>query len=286
MGCVEVLGRRVHALGYGLGIRQRRVLRALQCVVEELLHAGADLFLFLVRHLGVVAQPGAEALDRIGLRPLLEHLLRDVEGVVVHGVAFHAEGHALDQRRAPVRARLFDRALRLAVNGEDVGAVDDDPVEAVRLRAVGDVLDCVAQVRWRRVGPLVVVADEHHGKPAKFIPSCVSPRAAAPSPNQPTATRFSSRMRNASAQPTATGSIAGRWLTIASNPRRASAMWTLPSFPRVGPSARPMYCAKIRHGSTPRTTWTPMSRCSGVPTSSGPIAVATPTEAPSLPRPV
>ena len=46
-------------------------------------------------------------------------------------------------------------------------------------------------------------------------------------------------------------------------------MWTLPSLPRVGPSRRPMYCAKIRHGSTPRTMWTPMSRCSGVPTSSG-----------------
>ena len=88
--------------------------------------------------------------------------------------------------------------------------------------------------------------------PARFIASCASPRAAAPSPNQPTATRFSSRIRKASAQPTATGSIAGRWLTIAISPRRASAMWTLPSLPRVGPSARPMYWAKIRHGSTPR----------------------------------
>ena len=37
-----------------------------------------------------------------------------------------------------------------------------------------------------------------------------------------------------------------------------------------------MYWAKTRHGSTPRVTWTPMSRCSGVPTSFGPIAVATP----------
>jgi hypothetical protein len=55
--------------------------------------------------------------------------------------------------------------------------------------------------------------------PARFIASCASPRADAPSPNQPRATRFSSRIRNASAQPTATGSIAGRWLTIASIPR-------------------------------------------------------------------
>src|SRR6059058_5821693 len=101
--------------------------------------------------------------------------------------------------------------------------------------------------------------------PASVIASWQSPRADAPSPNQPTATRFSSRMRNASAQPTATGSIAGRWLTIAISPSFESAMWTLPSRPLVGPSARPMYYAKIRHGSTPRTTWTPMSRCSLVP---------------------
>ena len=63
-------------------------------------------------------------------------------------------------------------------------------------------------------------------------------------------------------------------------------MWTLPSLPCVGPSARPMYCAKMRQGSTPRVTWTPMSRWSGVPTSSWPIAVATPTAAASFPRPV
>ena len=122
--------------------------------------------------------------------------------------------------------------------------------------------------------------------PAKFIASWQSPRAEAPSPNQPTATRRSSRMRNASAQPVTTGSMAGRWLTIAIRPSCASAMWTLPSLPRVGPSTRPMYCAKIRHGSTPRVMWTPMSRWSGVPTSSGPIAVATPTAAASFPRPV
>ena len=114
----------------------------------------------------------------------------------------------------------------------------------------------------------------------------MSPRAEEPSPNQPIATRFSSRIRKASAQPTATGSIAGRWLTIAISPRRTSAMWMFPSRPCVGPSARPMYWAKTFHGSTPRTMCTPMSRWSGVPTSSAPIAVATPTDAASLPRPV
>ena len=63
-------------------------------------------------------------------------------------------------------------------------------------------------------------------------------------------------------------------------------MWTLPSLPFVGPSMRPMNCANTRHGSTPRTTWTPMSRCSGVPTSSGRMAVAIPTAEASFPRPV
>ena len=50
-------------------------------------------------------------------------------------------------------------------------------------------------------------------------------------------------------------------------------MWTLPSLPAVRPSMRPMYWAKIRHGSVPRATWTPMSRWVGAPTSSSPIAM-------------
>src|SRR5437763_542547 len=104
--------------------------------------------------------------------------------------------------------------------------------------------------------------------PAKFIASCASPRAEAPSPYQPTATRFSSRIRNASAHPTATGSIAGRWLTIASRPRFESAMWTLPARPWVGPSDRPMYWAKIRQGSTPRVT----RRAAGEGPAGGPVA--------------
>ena len=139
--------------------------------------------------------------------------------------------------------------------------------------AVGEVLDRVLEVRRRRVGPLVVVADEDDRQAGARRRSS-SPRARRRAPRRPRRTSRprrarSSRIRNASAQPTATGSIAGRWLTIAIRPRRASAMWTLPSRPLVGPSARPMYCAKIRHGSTPRVMWTPMSRCSGVPTSSG-----------------
>ena len=99
-----------------------------------------DLVLLVVGELGVVAQPGAEALDRVALRPLLEHLLGDVGRVVVHRVALHAEAQALDQRRAAALARLLDRALGLAVDGEHVGSVHDDALEPVGRGAVGEVL--------------------------------------------------------------------------------------------------------------------------------------------------
>jgi hypothetical protein len=100
------------------------------------------------------------------------------------------------------------------------------------------------------------------------------------------ATRFSSRMRNASAQPTATGSIAGRWLTIAISPRFESAMWTLPSLPL----RRAVAAAHVLREDPPRLdaahdvdAHVAVQRRADVV---GPIAVATPTEAPSLPRPV
>ena len=111
-------------------------------------------------------------------RPVLEHLLRDVERVVVDGVSFHPQSKALDERRPGALARLLYRRLRLAVDGKHVGAFDDHAVEAVRGRTVGDVLDRVAEVRRCRVRPLVVVADEDDRElraPARFIPSCASP---------------------------------------------------------------------------------------------------------------
>ena len=82
------------------------------------------------------------------------------------GVALHAERQALDQRRPAALARLLDRALRLAVDGEHVGAVDDDTLEAVGGGAIGHVLGRVLEMRRRRVRPLVVVADEDHREPA------------------------------------------------------------------------------------------------------------------------
>ena len=90
--------------------------------------------------------------------------------------------------------------------------------------------------------------------PARFMASCASPRAIAPSPDQATATRGSRRIWKARAAPTATGISAGRWLTMAIRPRRMSAMCTLPSLPAARPSLRPMYWAKMRQGSVPRVT--------------------------------
>src|SRR2546423_1867205 len=84
----------------------------------------------------ITRQPGAEPYDRVALGPALEHLLRHVERVGVDGVTLHPQRQALDQRRPAAVARLVDRRLRLSVDGQDVGAVDDHAVEAVPLRAI------------------------------------------------------------------------------------------------------------------------------------------------------
>ena len=194
------------------------------------------------------------------------------------GVALHAQRLALDQRRPAAVARLLDRALRLAVDGEHVGAVDDDARRSrtrprgrrgARPRSRGASASSTPTGCCRRRTRPAAGARRRSSSPracrrARPRPRRTSrPRRAAP---RGSGTRARSRRRR--------GASPGRWLTMAISPRRASAMCTLPSLPVVGPSARPMYWAKMRHGSTPRTMWTPMSRCSGVPTSSGPIAVA------------
>ena len=212
VGSVEVLGRRVDARFETGRIGERRLFGALERVVQEALHDGGDLILLVVGQVRVRPKPGAEALDGILHGPLLEHLLRHVERVVMHRMTFHAQRQALDQGRASALTRLLDCSLRLSVHGEDVGAVDDNPFEAVRGRAVRDVLDRVAEVRRSGVGPLVVVADEHHGQlpHTGHVHALVRVSACGePSPNHPSATRRSPRILNASAIPTATGSIAG-----------------------------------------------------------------------------
>jgi hypothetical protein len=98
--------------------------------------------------------------------------------------------------------------------------------------------------------------------PARFIDSCMSPRAAAPSPHQPIATRSSRRSWNASAIPVMTGIIAGRWLTPARRPFPGpkSLERRFESRPRVAPPPRPMNWQKIAAGGMPRTRWTPRFR--------------------------
>ena len=98
-------------------------------------------------------------------RVRLEQLARDVERVVVHGVPLHPQRHELEQRRPAALARLLDGAVRLAVDGEHVGAVDDDPFEAVRGRPVGEVVDAELEPVRGGVGVLVVVADEDDREP-------------------------------------------------------------------------------------------------------------------------
>ena len=107
--------------------------------------------------------------------------------------------------------------------------------------------------------------------PAKFIPSCASPRAdrAFAEPGD----RDALLLADAERERAADGD--GKHRRQVADHRDQPEVASRPCgrcrpLPCVGPSTRPMYWAKIRHGSTPRVMWTPMSRCSGVPTSSGP----------------
>ena len=88
--------------------------------------------------------------------------------------------------------------------------------------------------------------------PAQFIASWKSPREVEPSPNHVIATRCSPRSLNAIASPVAISIMSGSIETIPTQPFVRSPKWTLPSRPPVMPSARPMYWAKMRAGSTPR----------------------------------
>ena len=99
-----------HAVEHGRRVGERGLLGALDRLVEQALDARGDLVLLVVRQLGVVAEPGAEALDRVAPRPLLEHLLRDVERVVVDGVTLHAERQATRCSVGPPPSRAFSIA--------------------------------------------------------------------------------------------------------------------------------------------------------------------------------
>jgi len=128
------------------------------------------------------------------------------------------------------------------------------------------------------------------GERHRLVP--VSPRADAPSPNpgRPRRRRSSRNAKRRSAQPTATGSIAGRWADHRDQARAAGRpMCTFAVTSRAsGRPCRPMNCAKIRPRFDRR------ARCGTAPCHGGsgradvpphPSPLRTPTDAASLPRP-
>ena len=119
--------------------------------------------------------------------------------------------------------------------------------------------------------------------PAQFMASWKSPRDVEPSPNQVIATRCSPRILNAIARPVATSIMSGSIETMPTQPTVRSPKCTLPSRPPVIPPSRPMYCAKIRAGATPRITCAARSRCRMQRRSSAAIAHVAPAETASWP---
>ena len=83
----------------------------------------------------------------------------------MHGMALHAQRHQLERRGPAAGARALDRRTRLAVDGEHVGAVDDDALEPVGGPARGQRGGGEVEVRRRRVRELVVVDHEHDREP-------------------------------------------------------------------------------------------------------------------------
>ena len=101
------------------------------------------------------------------------------------GVALHPQRHQLEQRGAAAGARLLDRGVRLAVDGEHVAAVHHHALEAVGGGAVGQVLAGELEPVGRRVGVLVVVDDEddrqlaHAGQVHRLVGVAAGHRAVA-----------------------------------------------------------------------------------------------------------
>ena len=83
-------------------------------------------------------------------------------GGVVRGVARHAESLALQEVRSVARTRMLDGAPGGFVDRQHVVAVHDFGRHVVGRAAVGHVGAGHLQGDRRRVGVLVVVADEHH----------------------------------------------------------------------------------------------------------------------------
>ena len=147
--------------GSGQALASARVDGLGDRFLDGLLH-GAEL---VVGQVGVLAHPDLEAAHRVGRGPAIVHLGRHVGRIVMHCVALHAQRHQLECGGPAARARALDRRARLAVDGEHVGAVDDDALEPVRRPARGQRGGGEVEVRRRGVGELVVVDHEHDREP-------------------------------------------------------------------------------------------------------------------------
>src|SRR3954451_13850255 len=134
--CVRV-GHRLLARPGGLGVDQLLGLRP-DCVDVDSLATQ----LLLV------------ALDRVTLRPLLEHLRGYVLEVVMRTVSVHAHGLGLDQRRALAGTGALARLRRRGEHGLDVVAVDLHTREPIALCAHHRVGRELAVVRGE-VGELI-----------------------------------------------------------------------------------------------------------------------------------
>ncbi len=133
---------------------------------DRLVQLGLDARFHLLEGGGVhqtaALQFGLEPLDRVLAKPRLEFGLRDVAGVVVGGMAGHPESDEFQEARALPAPGAPDRPADPIVHGEDVIAVRRFAGNAVAGRPVGDALDPHLAGHVRRVGVLVVVADEDH----------------------------------------------------------------------------------------------------------------------------
>ena len=291
VGRVEVFGRGEHAVARPRRVRQRRLVGALDRVGQQLLDVRGELVLLVVAEVGVVAQPGAEALDRVGLRPTPRTCpsgrrtrRRGRRGPPC--AASRTRSASARRPRAPSRSRAWPRGRRRARRCRR------RPRPRSRRPAARSAMCSLANSRCDGVEYAHWLLSQmntigRRRTPASFIASCVSPRADAPSPNQPTATRGSSRMRKASAHADRDREHRRQ---VADHRDRPEAQVAQVDVAVLAPaSARRRGPCTGRRSATarsPRTMWTPRSRCSGAPTSSGAIAVATPTAAPSFPRPV
>jgi hypothetical protein len=168
---------------------QRRFVCALKCLVQQFLDPSG--ISSSCSSLAGVFAPPAETLDGTVRGPALEHVLRDVERAVARR-GLHAQvRHSSSVGPPPPRAFSIARWPR----GNGDTSLPSPPRLRSRGLCVGSAtLGRVLEVGRRRVGHRLLSQTDHRSlrTPARFIASCVSPGAEAPSPNQPTATRLSS----------------------------------------------------------------------------------------------